>query len=53
MTGVELRGIYDGVCYWWCPMCDRRVHRFGRHDPVRAKVASWCECFNVVIEDRP
>lgn len=41
MVGVELRGIFDGVAYWWCPICDRRVHRFGPDDPIGQRVRAW------------
>lgn len=28
VLGVQLRGVYDGVCYWQCPSCEARFHRF-------------------------
>jgi len=53
MIGVELRGIYDGVCYWWCQICERRVHRFPETDPIHARVQSYMADFGERIEDRP
>jgi hypothetical protein len=53
MVGVELRGIYQGVCYWWCPICDRRVHRFPETDPIHARVQMFIHGFSARIEDRP
>ena len=52
MVGVELRGIFDGVCYWWCPVCDRRVHRFPETDPIHARVQTFMRGFSARIEDR-
>jgi hypothetical protein len=26
--GVEIRGLYDGVCYWLCPDCGGTWDRF-------------------------
>jgi hypothetical protein len=41
--GVQVRGIYDGVCYWQCPRCGRRWNRFpkddSRHDRVERLLA--------------
>jgi len=53
MVGVELRGIYDGVCYWWCQKCELRVHRFPPTDPIHARVQAYMADFGERIEDRP
>lgn len=26
--GVEIQGVYDGICYWLCRACGHREHRF-------------------------
>lgn len=39
MTGVELREVYDGTCYWWCEVCGKWQHRFKPNDPRRARTA--------------
>jgi len=28
MAGVQILGVYDGVCYWMCLRCGDRQHRF-------------------------
>lgn len=28
LTGIEIRGEYDGVLYWHCPKCNGRWNRF-------------------------
>lgn len=33
LCGVEVRGLYDGVCYWQCPDCSGKWHRFDESDP--------------------
>lgn len=38
LMGVEIRGVYDGVCFWQCPHCEARFHRFPEGDTLRAKV---------------
>ena len=37
--GVEIRGLYDGVAYWWCMTCGARWHRWpeGTRDYLRAE----------------
>jgi hypothetical protein len=42
MVGVQIRGVYDGVCYWFCPECGERWHRFAEGDSYRRRVeACW------------
>jgi len=36
--GVEISGAYDGVCYWQCPACDERFHRFEPNSRIHALV---------------
>lgn len=36
--GVEIPGVYDGVCYWLCPDCDQWWHRFPEGDQRRERV---------------
>jgi hypothetical protein len=38
LIGVEVRGIYDGVAYWHCPLCDIVWHRFPPGDRRRSAV---------------
>jgi len=42
LIGVQIRGVYDGVCYWECPHCEVRFHRFSEDDELRAKVEYVC-----------
>lgn len=51
MTGIELRGIYDGVAYWHCPSCQRNVHRWPVGYPVRQRVEDYARRTRAVIED--
>jgi len=46
VTGVEVVGIYDGVCYWRCEKCRVKWHRFGpRPANLRAAVERyWEDC---------
>lgn len=38
VVGVEIRGVYDGVAYWQCPVCGYAFHRFdpdhSRYDAI-------------------
>lgn len=27
-TGVQIRGLYDGIAYWFCANCGHRWHRW-------------------------
>lgn len=36
--GVEVRGVYDGICYWTCMKCGARWHRFPEGDRRRGAV---------------
>jgi hypothetical protein len=38
VIGVELGEVYDGVCYWACPVCGSAWHRFAENDPRRATI---------------
>ena len=38
LIGVEVRGLYDGVCYWTCRKCGARWHRFPAGDYRRERV---------------
>lgn len=43
-VGVELRGVYDGICYWRCEKCRVKWHRFDKGDYRRGLVAkAWEE----------
>ena len=35
MTGVEIRGVYDGVLYYQCMECGKARHRFSDQDDPR------------------
>jgi hypothetical protein len=35
IIGVEVRGIYDGVCYYQCGKCGHQWHRFDKDDVRR------------------
>ena len=48
MTGVEVPGIYDGVCFYLCQTCGVWRHRFARSDDRRAKVALYIEQAQIV-----
>lgn len=37
VIGVEVSGVYDGVLYWMCPLCNHRWHRFPEVHPLRAQ----------------
>lgn len=39
LIGYEVRGVYDGVAYWGCPMCGGTWHRFPESDPRRDRLA--------------
>ena len=41
IAGVEVRGIYDGVCYWACISCNAKWHRFEEGDRRRERVESY------------
>jgi hypothetical protein len=41
MVGVEVRTIYDGVCFWRCAICLAWKHRFPFDDPKRALVERY------------
>lgn len=43
VTAVELRGVYDGVCYWLCEDCDKAYHRFPASDYRHAKIAALAQ----------
>lgn len=44
VVGVEIRGLYDGVCYWYCPECGAKWHRFEEGDSRHARVeALWAK----------
>jgi transposase-like protein len=42
-TGVQVRGIYDGVCYWQCDKCGRQWNRFPKTDPRWARVEQFLQ----------
>ena len=43
-TGVEVKDIYDGVCYFRCEKCKVKWHRFGLDQPhQRAAVERYWE----------
>lgn len=35
--GVEIWGMYDGVLFWQCPLCDHRWHRWPEGHPLRER----------------
>lgn len=41
MIGVEIPGLYDGVCYWMCPDCGERWHRFADGRVYDAVQKEW------------
>jgi hypothetical protein len=41
LIGVEIPGIYDGICYWQCPVDGERWHRFQAGDRRRAAVEKY------------
>lgn len=41
-TGIEVRGLYDGVLIWKCPDCDHMWPRFGEN--------SWPAMYNKAID---
>lgn len=45
-VGVEIEGVYDGVCYWMCESCRVKWHRFGEDEPwLRQRVERyWRNC---------
>lgn len=32
IVGIELRGVYDGMLYWYCVACSRAFQRFDDPD---------------------
>jgi hypothetical protein len=38
IAGIQLQGVYDGVCYWQCIPCGAHWHRFGPGDRRRSVV---------------
>ena len=41
--GVEIWGVYDGVLFWRCGVCDRAWHRFPEGHHLRARAAHFVE----------
>ena len=39
--GIEVQGVYDGVLYWMCPVCNHRWHRFPEGHPLRARAEQF------------
>jgi hypothetical protein len=36
--GVEMHGVYDGVCYYMCPECNTAWNRFPANDRITEAV---------------
>jgi formate dehydrogenase maturation protein FdhE len=41
VVGVQQRGVYDGVLYFQCSVCQRRWHRFPEGDYLRTKAEPY------------
>lgn len=42
-AGVQVRGQYDGVLYWACPVDYTRFHRFPQGHPLHIKATRFVE----------
>ena len=45
VIGIEIRGLYDGVAYWHCPVCGENWHRWTEPgwERLRAAVEAYWE----------
>ena len=50
-TGVEIRGLYDGVAYWTVP--GYNWHRWPFGSPIYQRVEEWAIKNGVVMHDAP
>ncbi len=50
--GHGAKGVYDGVCFWSCPKCEKAWHRFPPGDRRRERLDAWAMSEGVVIHDR-
>lgn len=41
--GMEVRGVYDGVLYWFCPDCGWAWHRWEEGNRLRTKAQSYID----------
>lgn len=42
--GIQLQGVYDGICYWTCPSCGVNWHRWPeRTDGQANRIREACE----------